>query len=597
MKREVKSPKGAKINSPAPPRAEERQMAEAIKYMIEQMEKRFKNQVFNQLHVSTVEKFADAQVGNFAKVYLGLAKKARRSLLKQFPDDRLEAMSNRITGKVDKRNKDIFYKRAAARIGISREELEATEGLTSQINAYKLETSQWIKKMRDETLQNWTASTLRDMAEGKGLPEILKQFEGMVEKRKNHAQMVARTQISTFNSLTTKARAQNLGIEKAIWITAEDERVRGRAGGKYPNAKPSHWELHGKEFDLAKGAYINGEYLLPGMDYNCFPGSVQVNHSSLCQKFYRRWYTGELSEIVRDDGIILHATPNHPILTVKGFKAAGMINIGDDIICTRDECVNGIKLYAKDMIPTFEQIFSAFDLFGIKHSVAPARSGKFHGDTSDSDIDIVSMDSLLMGEINSSIRKKFAELNLTHADQMVMLSFFTCGGTLADFGESMYPSTASIVRSLDLFRSRFLIHLTPLELFGFTLGTWFDSSFEQALSDSSSVSPKVFSDCVFALSVLVHGLDVVDRKIDFFRTAPVTGWLEPKLLKLSGEGGGSIPTFLPAEMRVEPFNTRLAAWSTTDLSIFLGMCITSNLFLVIISQTHRQCQTADAIIK
>ena len=80
--------------------------------------------------------------------------------------------------------------------------------------------------MRDDTLQMWTSNTLRQMAEGKGLPEILSQFDGMVEKRRGHAKMVARTQIATFNCLTSKARAQNLGITKARWVTSADERVR-----------------------------------------------------------------------------------------------------------------------------------------------------------------------------------------------------------------------------------------------------------------------------------------------------------------------------------------------------------------------------------
>ncbi len=85
----------------------------------------------------------------------------------------LRILLKKYTSKVDNRNRAEFYRRAEEKIGISREELEATEGLTSQIKAYQLETMQWIKKMRDDTLQQWTSKTLRQMAEGKGLPEIL----------------------------------------------------------------------------------------------------------------------------------------------------------------------------------------------------------------------------------------------------------------------------------------------------------------------------------------------------------------------------------------------------------------------------------------
>jgi len=268
MKREVKAPKGAQIKSPEPPRSEIRQFGNAIEYMVEQMSKRWRTQIFKELNQDTISKFSDAsQVGNFAKVFLAMAARVQRKLLKQFDDKRIENLAKKYTSKVDNRNKAEFYRRAEEKIGISREELEATEGLTSQINAYKLETMQWIKKMRDDTLQQWTSQTLRQMAEGKGLPEILKQFDGMVEQRKGHAKMIARTQISTFNSLTSKARAQNLGITKAIWRTAGDERTR-----------TCHQARDGKEYLLSEGLYssCDGKTLLPGTDYNCRCTAIMI---------------------------------------------------------------------------------------------------------------------------------------------------------------------------------------------------------------------------------------------------------------------------------------------------------------------------------
>jgi len=268
MKREVKAPNGAQIKSPEPPKSEIRQFGNAIEYMVEQMSKRWRTQILKELNQDTINKFTDAaQVGNFAKIFLAMAARVRRKLLKQFDDKRIENLAKKYTSKVDNRNKSEFYRRAEEKIGISREELEATEGLTSQIKAYQLETMQWIKKMRDDTLQQWTSNTLRQMAEGKGLPEILSEFDGMVEQRKGHAKMVARTQISTFNSLTSKARAQNLGITKAIWRTAGDERTR-----------TCHQARDGKEYLLSEGLYssCDGKTLLPGTDYNCRCTAIMI---------------------------------------------------------------------------------------------------------------------------------------------------------------------------------------------------------------------------------------------------------------------------------------------------------------------------------
>ena len=574
MKREVKG--SGTVTSPEPMKSVEREFANAIEYMVEQMRTRFRNQAIDALNQSTIEKFAtedsaraleaagyqfaDAQIGNFANVFLGLAEKVRRKLLKQFDDKRLEKLAKQYTGKVNRRNQEEFYRRVQKRIGISKEELEATEGLTFQINAYQLETYQWLRKMRDDTMQQWTSQTLRLMAEGKGLPEILSQFDDMVEKRKGHAKMVARTQISTFNSLVTKARARNLGIERAVWVSSRDERTR-----------PSHASRDGKEFDLAEGLYDSrdGETLLPGATYNCFPGSVKINHSSLCQKLYRRWYSGELTELVRDDGVVLHSTPNHPILTVSGFKPAHAINIGDNVIGTLEQSSNGIELYAKDMIPTFEQLAGAVDLLGVEHAVAASAAGQFHGDVSNSDIDVVRIDSLLVGEVNSSIRKKFAKLELTDSDKMIVLSLLTCAGVPGFRGIGPDGSPDRIMSVLNLVRSSLLIHLSPLELFGFALGAWSNPDLEKSLSDDIPGNAEMFSDCVFALSVLVHGLDVIDRKIDFLGAAGASRGLESNLLKLLGESVGINPDLLGrvgAERSVSYKACRVVDKRTVDFS-------------------------------
>ena len=202
----------------------------------------------------------DAQEGNYAAVFLKLTREAQRKLLKRFDDKRLEKMARDILNKVNRRNAEQFYNGIEKQIGISAKELFNSEGLQSNISALILESAQWAKKLRDDTLEFYTSNTLRAMAEGNSLEDVLKQFDGMAETRKNHAKTVARTQVSTFNSLVGKARAQNLGIEKAVWVTSRDERVRH-----------CHRVRNGKEFDLSKGLYssCDGKFLLPGVDYNC----------------------------------------------------------------------------------------------------------------------------------------------------------------------------------------------------------------------------------------------------------------------------------------------------------------------------------------
>jgi len=248
------------IRTAEPPRSEMRQFSELMVRMIEQFSQRFKNQVFGELNKTTIEKFSDAQTGNFATIFLNLTKKVIRKLLHQYSDDRIEEMVKEVTGRIDRHNQKVLYDKIEQRIGISTKELIAKEGLKSTINAFRIETEQWVKKLRDETLESFVANSLRVMSMGGTLDDVMKDFNGLVDKRQDNARMMARTQVTTFNSLLTKVRAQKLGIEKAIWASSEDERVR-----------PSHAARDGKEFELSKGLYssLDGKTLLPGTDYQC----------------------------------------------------------------------------------------------------------------------------------------------------------------------------------------------------------------------------------------------------------------------------------------------------------------------------------------
>lgn len=260
MTNSLKKPKTVKSQPPS--RTMERRFAEANEYMVDLMSTIYENQVLKELNVSTVNKFADAtdQSGNYARAFKRLSVGVRRKLLRRFSNLRIERMAKEFLEKSDRETKEKLYKAIEAKVGIPAQELAMKEALNTTRNALILETAQWMQKLRDETLELYTANTLRQMTLGKGIGDIMDEFAQMKEKRKNHAKFTARNQINNFNSIMTKTRAQKAGITKAIWRTAEDERVR-----------PSHAWRNGKEFDLNKGLYssMDGKTLLPATDYQC----------------------------------------------------------------------------------------------------------------------------------------------------------------------------------------------------------------------------------------------------------------------------------------------------------------------------------------
>jgi SPP1 gp7 family putative phage head morphogenesis protein len=248
------------VKSPIQPKKHEREFGEFGAYMVEQIGKAFLGQVIGGIHKSTEKKFADAQAGNYASVYLGLAKSVSRKILARFDDKRIKKMVAGTLTKADKYNKQQLYAPIAEALGVDTKALIAKDGMTPQINALILESAQWANKLRDDTLEFFTAGVLRQMALGKSIDQITKEFTGEVKNRKNHAIYVARQQVSTFNSMATKIRHQKIGITRGIWITGMDGRER-----------ESHADRHEKEFDLSVGLYssIDKKTLFPGIDHGC----------------------------------------------------------------------------------------------------------------------------------------------------------------------------------------------------------------------------------------------------------------------------------------------------------------------------------------
>jgi SPP1 gp7 family putative phage head morphogenesis protein len=259
---ELKADREKTVNMPTPPKREQRELEEFLRFMFEQIEQRYKTQVFGKIQKSTEAKFTDAQVGNYAAVYEKLANAAVKKINKQFNAKRIHTLVKRILGRADKRNREVLYAEIDKQIGIDKRKLMAEEAMTSTFNALVLETEQWINRLKDDHLRYINAASVRAMAEGKPLQEVLSRMTALSTKSKEHkAKFVARNQINSFNSLSNKVRVQKLGIKEAIWKTVRDgDRVR-----------ESHQDRHGKRYDISKGLYssLDGEWLHPGTDYQC----------------------------------------------------------------------------------------------------------------------------------------------------------------------------------------------------------------------------------------------------------------------------------------------------------------------------------------
>jgi len=260
MKRELTLPEETELKPVPYPRGLEKQFENLMRDMTKAIVQQYENETFKKLNKGTIEKFEDAQVGNWASIFSTLSNRAKAKINKRFNKKRIRDRVSQILNSLNKANQEVTFNEVEKSVGIDANQLLKTEGLKPQTNALIEESIEWVNRNVQETLSDLSANSLRVMAEGSPVEEVLSEFKQVGKKRVESSKFIARNQVANFNSFTNKIRYQNLGITEAIWVTAHDERVR-----------PCHRVREGKKFKLSEGLYssCDGKTLLPGVDYNC----------------------------------------------------------------------------------------------------------------------------------------------------------------------------------------------------------------------------------------------------------------------------------------------------------------------------------------
>ena len=261
----VSLPESKEVRAVNYPKQHERQFAQLMKSMTEAMATQYANNTLKKLNQKTIEKFdgsqfTDAQTGNYANIFLDLSKRVSRALLNRFSDDRLDKEVKRILTSMDRVTSETLYNNIGGVVGIDSKVISKQAGVTPQMNALIAESQEWVKRLRDENLALFQNATLRTMALGEGMPEIIRQYNELTKNRIHRAEFTARQQAATFNNMSQRIRAQKLGIQEGVWVTSRDERVR-----------PSHQDREGKTYDVQVGLYssVDRKTLKTGEDWSC----------------------------------------------------------------------------------------------------------------------------------------------------------------------------------------------------------------------------------------------------------------------------------------------------------------------------------------
>lgn len=171
----------------------------------------------------------------------------------------------------------------------------------------------------------------------------------------------------------------------------------------------------GKLFNKILGAMqVNREDVYICNVVSCFAGDASVTAPG-ARGAYRRRYDGELLRVRTTRGV-LTGTPNHPALTPRGEVALRDLVQGDNLIrCRFDERVLARDPHVHNRPAKIEDLFHSLSDAGVSERVVEGHMD-FHGDRGASEVEIVSLQSLLTDRDQPPLLKHLFQLNLETAN-------------------------------------------------------------------------------------------------------------------------------------------------------------------------------------
>lgn len=206
-------------------------------------------------------------------------------------------------------------------------------------------------------------------------------FVGLIEKlgpiAESRAICIARTETARARTSYTQARAEAVGSTHYIWHCVHDGATRDR-----------HRELDGTIQSWADPPITSepGQKEIrsgPGQSFNCFAGDTLVRLDDDFLSVIRAPFNGSVVDI-GTSGSSVTATPNHPMLTNRGWVAAGEIHEGDYLLQPLGDTAEGVK---PNKNRSHARISDLFDAFSAEAKRSSGVLFDFYGDLPDGDVD------------------------------------------------------------------------------------------------------------------------------------------------------------------------------------------------------------------
>lgn len=247
---------------------------------------------------------------------------------------------------------------------------------------------------------------------------------------------------------------------------------------------------------------------------HCLPGNSLVTPRGEVTSVSKRWYDGDMIILKSASGCELICTPNHPILTDRGFLPADSLNVGSTIISDRFNerpvLVDGNDI---DEPTRIEDIVESFlDSSEVTTMPMPISPPDFHGDGIGSKVAIIGTNRFLGNSIYAFVGEHQPKSDFKFADMQEFL--FNSASMFYLCFKRYYSAFRSFVSRLDLVGALVGSHPIPLNLFGLRLAPGFNTSHREPVYDSGPGNSELLGQSINGYPLDIKADNLSDGKID-----------------------------------------------------------------------------------
>jgi len=330
---------------------------------------------------------------------------------------------------------------------------------------------------------------IEGLAIGQNPRMIARRIRDALDGNMVRALTIARTEtLRAYREATRQTYAANSRVVKGwIWHCALDRRSCALCVA-----------MHGKRFDVQERF---------GTHPNCFPaGTVASGPRAVGST--ERWYEGDLVEIETARGHRLSVTPNHPVLTAKGWVAAGFLQEGDDVVSSigSQGPIPGIDPDDYQVPALIEEVARSVGGSTPMRAVGmPTAPEDFHGDGIGSKVHVVRTNGLLRRTLNPSLFQPPLEQFLGRGyPQPPLFSGLRCFASFFDRLDSASNGGMGCLRQPSVVLRAASLGHQPVCLDRASAG---NPRFAESNSDDVARHSVLFSQSLFGLSRQIPGGD------------------------------------------------------------------------------------------